>query len=181
LHKINALLSLDTVTTMKTVTLYTDGACRGNPGPGGYGVVLVYGLRRKELSAGFRWTTNNRMELSALIGGLRALKEPCRLEIISDSKYLLEAFKQEWILKWKKNGWRTTSRQVVRNHDLWQELDRLMAAHQPHYQWVKGHAATPENNRCDELAVTAATSNILLIDEGYEAQNPFPPVNLPTG
>lgn len=164
------------MTGMKTVDLYTDGACRGNPGPGGYGVVLIYGKHRKELSAGFRWTTNNRMELTALIKALLTLKEPCRVEIISDSKYLLDACREEWIPKWKKNGWRTASRQPVLNRDLWQELDRLLATHEPHYRWVKGHSLTPENIRCDKLAVSAANSQNLLIDEAYEAQNPFPGV-----
>jgi ribonuclease HI len=159
---------------MKIVDLYTDGACRGNPGPGGYGVVLIYGKHRKELSAGFRWTTNNRMELTALINALLTLKEPCRVEISSDSRYLLDAFRKEWIRKWKKNGWRTASRQPVLNRDLWQELDRLLMMHEPRYRWVKGHSLTPENNRCDQLAVAAANSQNLLIDEAYEAQKPFP-------
>jgi ribonuclease HI len=162
------------VTGMKIVDLYTDGACRGNPGPGGYGVVLIYGKHRKELSAGFRWTTNNRMELTALINALLTLKEPCRVEISSDSRYLLDAFRKEWIRKWKKNGWRTASRQPVLNRDLWQELDRLLMMHEPRYRWVKGHSLTPENNRCDQLAVAAANSQNLLIDEAYEAQKPFP-------
>ena len=164
------------MTEMKTVELYTDGACKGNPGPGGYGVVLTYGPHRKELSAGFRWTTNNRMELTALIRGLLTLKEPCRVEIVSDSKYLLDALREEWIPNWKRNGWRTASRQPVLNRDLWQELDRLLAMHEPHYRWVKGHGVTLENNRCDKLAVAAANSENLLIDEAYEAQNPFPGV-----
>ena len=159
---------------MKTVNLYTDGACRGNPGPGGYGVVLIYGAHRKELSAGFRWTTNNRMELTALVKALQTVKEPCRLEIFSDSKYLLGALTEEWISKWKRNGWRTASRQTVLNRDLWQELDRLLATHEPHFRWVKGHALNSENNRCDELAVVAASSGNLLVDGAYEAQNPFP-------
>jgi ribonuclease HI len=162
------------VTGMKIVDLYTDGACRGNPGPGGYGVVLIYGKHRKELSAGFRWTTNNRMELTALINALLTLKEPCRVEISSDSKYLLDAFRKQWIRKWKKNGWRTASRQPVLNRDLWQELDRLLMMHESCYHWVKGHSLTPENNRCDQLAVAAANSQNLLIDEAYEAQKPFP-------
>jgi ribonuclease HI len=164
------------VTRMKTVDLYTDGACKGNPGPGGYGLVLLYGKHRKELSAGFRWTTNNRMELTALIKALVTLKEPCRLQIFSDSKYLLDALRGEWILKWKRNGWRTLSRQPVLNRDLWQELDRLLATHEPDYLWVKGHALNAENNRCDSLAVAAANSEHLLVDEAYEAHNPFPGV-----
>ena len=159
---------------MKSVKVYTDGACIGNPGPGGYGAVLIYGSHRKELSAGFRWTTNNRMELTALINAMLTLKESCRVEIVSDSKCLLDAFSEEWISKWKRNGWRTVSRQPVRNRDLRQELDRLLAAHEPHYRWVKGHGLTVENNRCDELAVAAVNSGRLLIDEAYEAQNPFP-------
>ena len=165
--------SANTVSGMKTVDLYTDGACRGNPGPGGYGLVLIYGAHRKELSAGFRWTTNNRMELTALIRALLILKEPCRVEIVSDSKYLLDALRGDWILKWKRNGWRTASRQPVRNRDLWQEVDRLSAVHERNYRWVKGHGLTPENNRCDELAVAAANSEHLLIDEAYETHNPF--------
>ena len=161
---------------MKTVDLYTDGACKGNPGPGGYGVVLVYGTHRKELSAGFRWTTNNRMELTALIKALLTLKEPCRLGIISDSKYLLDALEEGWIPKWKRNGWKTSSRRPVLNVDLWQEMDRLLTTHVPHYCWVKGHDMTPENNRCDNLAVAAANSENLLVDDAYEALNPFPGV-----
>jgi ribonuclease HI len=161
---------------MKIVDLYTDGACRGNPGPGGYGAVLIYGRHRKELSAGFRWTTNNRMELTALVKGLQTLKERCRVEIISDSKYLLDALSKEWIPKWKRNGWQTVSRQPVLNRDLWQELDRLLASHEPHFRWVKGHSLTLENNRCDELAVGAANSENLLVDGNYESINPFPGV-----
>ena len=160
--------STESVTRMKTVDLYTDGACKGNPGPGGYGVVLIYGKHRKELSAGFRWTTNNRMELTALIKALIKLKEPCRLRIFSDSKYLLNGLKGEWVLKWKRNGWRTASRQPVLNRDLWQELDLLLATHEPEYLWVKGHALNAENNRCDTLAVAAAKPEHLLVDEGYE-------------
>ena len=114
------------------------------------------------------------MELTALIKALLTLKEPCRVEISSDSRYLLDAFRKEWIRKWKKNGWRTASRQPVLNRDLWQELDRLLMMHEPRYRWVKGHSLTPENNRCDQLAVAAANSQNLLIDEAYEAQKPFP-------
>jgi ribonuclease HI len=114
------------------------------------------------------------MELTALVKALQTVKEPCRLEIFSDSKYLLGALTEEWISKWKRNGWRTASRQTVLNRDLWQELDRLLATHEPHFRWVKGHALTPENNRCDELAVAAANSGNLLVDGAYEAQNPFP-------
>ncbi len=109
------------------------------------------------------------MELIALIKALLALKEPCRVEIVSDSKYLLAAFRKKWIPKWKRNGWRTASRQPVLNRDLWQELDGLSATHKPHYRWVKGHCLTPENNRCDELAAAAANSESLLIDEGSNA------------
>jgi ribonuclease HI len=161
------------VSELKSVLVYTDGACRGNPGPGGYGVVLIYGKHRRELSAGYRWTTNNRMELVALINGLQALKEPCQVEIVSDSKYLLDAFREQWLSKWKRNGWRTTSKQLVQNRDLWEELDRLLSAHKPHFRWIKGHSVAAENNRCDQLAVIASNSKDLLIDEAYEAQNPF--------
>ena len=154
---------------MKRVTIYTDGACQGNPGPGGYGVVLIYGSARRELSAGYRCTTNNRMELTALTKALQALKAPCHVEIVSDSRYLLDALTEGWITKWRRNGWRTVTKQPVPNRDLWEELDRLLARHKPCYRWVKGHAATTENNRCDALAVAASRASGLLIDEMYEA------------
>lgn len=157
----------------KSVTIYTDGACRGNPGPGGYGVILIYGAARKELSAGYRWTTNNRMELLALIVALQALKKPCRADIFSDSQYVLGAYTKKWIAKWKANGWQTSARQPVQNQDLWLQLDQALKSHEPTFHWVKGHAANPLNNRCDELATTAARRASLLVDEAYEALHPY--------
>ncbi len=157
------------MSTLSTVTIYTDGACRGNPGPGGYGIVLMAGTARKELSAGYRRTTNNRMELLALIKGLEALKRPCRAEIYSDSQYVLAAFQKKWIARWKANGWQTTTKKPVQNQDLWMALDLALAAHTPVFHWVKGHASNPENNRCDELATTAARGSSLQVDAGYEA------------
>ncbi len=155
-----------------TVTIYTDGACRGNPGPGGYGVILISGAARKEISAGYRWTNNNRMELWALIAALQALKKPCDAQIYSDSQYVLGAFKKKWIGKWKANGWQTTARQPVQNKDLWVQLDGLLERHHPTFHWVKGHAANPLNNRCDELATAAARGTSLATDECYETLNP---------
>ena len=137
---------------MKEVILYTDGACSGNPGPGGWGCVLIYGGVRKELSGYAEETTNNRMELTAPIEGLRALKEPCRVTLYSDSAYLVNAFRQGWIVKWQQNGWRTAAKEPVLNQDLWRELLRLMGIHEVELRKVKGHADNEYNNRCDELA-----------------------------
>ena len=160
----------------KPITIYTDGACSGNPGPGGYGVVLIYHKHRKELSGGFRWTTNNRMELMALIAALQALKEPCRVTIHTDSKYLMNAFEKKWIINWKRNGWKTSAKEPVQNQDLWQLLDQLLATHPYTFHWIKGHADDKENNRCDELAVVATRLTSLPPDSGYETTHPYPQV-----
>ncbi|MCF8081176.1 MAG: ribonuclease HI [Desulfobacterales bacterium] len=162
------------MTQLKQVTIFTDGACLGNPGPGGCAAILVYGKHRKELVQGYRWTTNNRMELMALILGLEALKYKCFVIIYTDSKYLLGAFKEKWIERWKTKGWRTKSRTDVLNIDLWKRLDGLLSKHQAKFYWVKGHSGHPENSRCDELAVAAAKSDPLLIDNDYEKINPIP-------
>lgn len=140
---------------MKHVTLYTDGACSGNPGPGGWGAVLLYGEYRKELSGGERETTNNRMELTAVIEGLRALKEPCRVDIYSDSAYTVNAFTQGWIAGWERNGWKKADKKPVQNADLWQMLLELTGIHKVIFHKVKGHADNELNNRCDELARAA--------------------------
>ena len=137
--------------TEKTVYLYTDGACKGNPGAGGWGAVLRYGSREKELFGGEAHTTNNRMELTAIIQGLAALKRPCAVVIYTDSQYVKNGMEQ-WIHGWKKNGWKTASKQPVKNEDLWQQLDRLAAQHQIQWQWVRGHAGHTENERADALA-----------------------------
>ena len=138
---------------MKTVTLYTDGACSGNPGPGGWGAILEYAGTEKELSGGENSTTNNRMELTAVIAGLSALKEPCIVELYSDSKYVIDGLQKGWAESWKKNGWKKADKKPALNPDLWEKLLDLVETHQLHYHWVKGHAENPKNNRCDELAV----------------------------
>ncbi|MBQ7646761.1 MAG: ribonuclease HI [Clostridia bacterium] len=141
---------------MKSVNIYTDGACKGNPGPGGYGVILEYNGKRKELSEGFRETTNNRMELTAAIVGLKALKEPCRVDLYSDSKYLVDSVTKGWVFAWRKNNWVKSDKKKALNVDLWTELLDLMNIHDITFIWVKGHDGHPENERCDELAVRAA-------------------------
>ena len=139
--------------SMKTVTIYTDGACSGNPGPGGWGAVLLYGAHRRELSGGEAQTTNNRMELTAVISALSLLKEPCVVELWSDSKYVIDGLSKGWAKGWKARGWVKSDKKPALNPDLWDELLRLTEIHTLHYHWVKGHADTVENNRCDELAV----------------------------
>lgn len=156
------------------VTLYTDGAARGNPdGPGGYGAVLQYvdskgTLHEKELSAGYRKTTNNRMELMAAIAALEALVKPCQVELYSDSKYLTDAFNQHWIDSWQKKGWRKSDKSPVKNVDLWKRLLAAMKMHQVTFHWVKGHDGHPENERCDRLATSAADGENLLEDTVLE-------------
>lgn len=154
------------------VKIYTDGAARGNPdGPGGYGTVLEYTdtkgkLHTRELSQGYRRTTNNRMELMAVIAGLEALNRPCEVELYSDSQYVVNAFNQHWIEGWIKKGWKRGKNEQVKNVDLWK---RLLAAKEPHtvtFIWVKGHNGHPQNERCDELATGAADGNDLIVDEG---------------
>jgi len=141
---------------MKTVTLYTDGACSGNPGPGGWGAILEYNGVEKELSGGESSTTNNRMELTAVIRGLQALKEPCIVELYSDSKYVIDALEKGWAIGWKKRNWVKSDKKPALNPDLWEVLLSLAEVHTLHYHWVKGHADNPKNNRCDELAVAQA-------------------------
>jgi len=138
---------------VKTVTLYTDGACSGNPGPGGWGAILEYNGTQKELSGAEESTTNNRMELTAVIEGLKALKESCIVELYSDSKYVIDGLSKGWAVSWQKNGWRKADKKPALNPDLWQLLLELVSRHELHYHWVKGHAENPMNNRCDELAV----------------------------
>jgi ribonuclease HI len=133
------------------VTIYTDGACSGNPGPGGWGVILMSRPHRKELSGGEAETTNNRMELLAAIAALEALKRPSRVDLHTDSEYVKNGI-SAWIHGWKRNGWRTSTRQPVKNAELWQRLDAAQARHEVHWHWVKGHAGHPENERADELA-----------------------------
>lgn len=156
---------------MKNVEIYTDGACRGNPGNGGYGTVLVYNGREKELSAGYRLTTNNRMELMAAIEGLAALKEPCNVTLYSDSKYLVDAVTLGWAEGWKKRGWKKSDNQPALNPDLWEKLLSLLKKHGVKFVWVKGHAGHAYNERCDSLATTAADGDNLLADTVFEEKN----------
>lgn len=138
---------------MKTVTLYTDGACSGNPGPGGWGAILCYGEHELSLSGGEAHTTNNRMELTAVIEGLKKLKEPCIVELYSDSKYVIDALSKGWAWGWKKKGWVKSDKKPALNPDLWDVLLALTKKHELHYHWVKGHADNAYNNRCDAMAV----------------------------
>lgn len=151
---------------MKEVALFTDGSCLGNPGPGGYGAILKYQEHIKELSQGFLLTTNNRMELMAVIEGLAALKEPCLVHLTTDSQYVKNGM-TSWLKGWKRNNWRTSTKQAVKNKDLWQRLDQECARHEISWHWVKGHAGHPENERCDELARNAASGDRKLPDEGF--------------
>lgn len=138
---------------MKTVTIYTDGACKGNPGPGGWAAVLKLGDIEKEISGGEPSTTNNRMELTAVISALQALKYPCVVELYSDSKYVIDALSKEWARSWKRKGWMRNEKEKALNPDLWEKLLALVDIHEVHYHWVKSHATNKYNNRCDELAV----------------------------
>ncbi len=140
----------------KQVKIFTDGSCLGNPGPGGYGAILRYGQHEKLFSAGYRLTTNNRMELMAAIVALEALKEPCHVVLSTDSQYVRQGI-TSWIHNWKKRGWKTVDKKLVKNVDLWQRLDSALAGHELQWEWVKGHAGHPGNERCDELARSAAS------------------------
>ena len=138
---------------MKEVTLYTDGACSGNPGPGGWGAILIYKDYKKEMSGGDKETTNNKMELTAAIEGLRALKEPCRVKLYSDSKYLIDGITKDWARSWRAKGWKKSDGKPALNVDLWEQILTLDEYHEIEYIWVKGHAGNPYNERCDRLAV----------------------------
>lgn len=140
---------------MEEVTIYTDGACSGNPGPGGWGALLMYQDSKKEISGGKDNTTNNVMELTAVIEGLKLLKFPCKVKLYSDSAYVVNAFNQKWIYGWMKNGWKNASKEPVKNQELWQELYSLTKTHEVEFIKVKGHADNEYNNRCDELARNA--------------------------
>ena len=137
----------------KYVEIFTDGACSGNPGPGGWGVVLRYGSTEKEMSGGEKQTTNNRMELTAAISGLAALKEPCKVRLVTDSKYVADGITKGWAKSWQKNGWKKADKKPALNPDLWEKLLELIDTHDVTIDWVKGHAGHPENERCDKLAV----------------------------
>lgn len=145
----------------KRVEIFTDGACSGNPGPGGYGAILRYGEHIKELSGGEEQTTNNRMELTAVITALEALKEPCLVVLTTDSKYVVDGIEKGWAKSWRENGWKKKDKKPALNPDLWGKLLDLLEVHEVKFNWVKGHAGHPENERCDELAVSFYTENYL--------------------
>ena len=156
---------------LRRVTIYTDGACSGNPGPGGYGVILASGEKKREMSAGFRQTTNNRMELWAVIAGLEALRYRCRVTLHTDSQYVTQGIVQGWAARWRANGWQRNKKEKAVNPDLWGRLLDLCAQHEIEFVWVKGHAGHLENELCDKLAVTAAQGQNLPADTGYEAED----------
>ena len=151
----------------KQVTIYTDGACLGNPGPGGYGAVLLYWSHRNELSGGYRLTTNNRMEIRAALVALEALKEPSQVTLYSDSQYLVNAMSQGWAERWQANGWKRNKRDDAVNPDLWEKMLEVCRRHTVEFRWVRGHSGFKENERCDRLAVAAAKKSDLPEDSGY--------------
>ena len=150
------------------IIIYTDGACLGNPGPGGYGVVVKSGGKREELSAGYRHTTNNRMEIMAAIAGLAELKGPCKVTVYTDSQYLRNSIMEGWAARWRANGWMRNKKEGAVNPDLWERLLNLCARHNVTFEWVRGHAGDVENERCDRLSVEAAKGKDLYVDEEYE-------------
>lgn len=158
------------MTQRREVTIFSDGACHGNPGPGGYGVILDHGGTRLEKSAGYRLTTNNRMELLGVITGLESLTEPCDVLIVTDSTYVIHGIDRGWAVGWRSRGWRNANKQPTKNVDLWQRLLDLCERHDVRWEWVRGHAGHPENERCDEMANAAADDvESHVIDEQYEA------------
>lgn len=163
---------------LKHVVIYTDGACIGNPGPGGYGVVLISGSTRKELSGGYRRTTNNRMEIIAAINGLRSLKYKCKVTLYSDSQYLVQSMQLGWAKSWKAKGWMRNKKERAINPDLWEQLLQICEQHEVEFIWIKGHAGQPENERCDILSTQAAQQKDLQIDTSYEDVQSNQSVNL---
>ena len=154
---------------MKRVVAWTDGACSGNPGPGGYGVILTFEGERRELGRGFRRTTNNRMEILAVIAALEALREPCEVTIHADSRYVVDAIEQGWARRWRANGWKRNAKERALNPDLWERLLAELSRHRVRFVWVRGHSGHDENERADELAVAAIRGGELEIDAGYES------------
>jgi ribonuclease HI len=152
------------------VTIYTDGACSGNPGPGGYGAVLLFGEKRLELSQGYRNTTNNRMELLAVIVALERLTRPCGVTVYSDSQYVVDSVTKRWVYGWQRNGWRRADKKPAQNIDLWKRLLPLLEQHKVVFKWVRGHNNNVENERCDQLAVAATQGGDLLVDDGFQGK-----------
>lgn len=149
------------------VHIYTDGSSLGNPGPGGWAAILVWGETTKEISQGYRETTNNRMEIRGVLHALERLKRPCAVHVFSDSKYVVDAITKGWLVNWQRNGWRTAGKKQVKNRDLWEQMAHQLTQHQVIFHWVKAHAGHPENERCDELAKKAAMAEDLRDDVGY--------------
>jgi len=162
---------------MKTV-IYTDGGCLGNPGPGGYGAVIVTGDSRRELSGGFQLTTNNRMEIYAAIAALESLSTRTQVMLYSDSRYLVDAINKQWVQRWRANNWKRNKKEKALNIDLWKRLLPLLSQHEVEFKWVRGHAGHKENERCDRLAVAAAKRKNLPADNGYTQANPPPQAQL---
>jgi len=154
---------------LKKLKIYTDGACSGNPGKGGYGVILVFNKYRKELSGGYRLTTNNRMEIISIIIGLEALTKLCNVTIYSDSRYVVDTMNKGWVSKWQSNNWKRNKQEIAKNSDLWKRLLDLCTKHNVQFIWVKGHSGHPENERCDQLAVLASKRMELFIDKVFES------------
>jgi ribonuclease HI len=152
---------------MKKIAIYADGACSGNPGPGGYGAILQYGESAKQLSQGFIRTTNNRMELRAVIAGLQALKEPCEVTVVTDSQYVVNGITQGWAKSWRANGWRKKDKKPALNPDLWQELLDSCEKHTVRFEWIRGHNGHPQNEMCDEMAVSAYHREGKIADQGF--------------
>ena len=157
------------------MTIYTDGGCIGNPGPGGYGVVLIAGKQRQEISAGYRLTTNNRMELTAAIAGLNALSSRSKVTLYSDSRYLVDGMTKGWAAQWRARGWRKAGRGKALNADLWQNLLDLSERHEVNFIWIQGHSGNHENERCDQLSMQAARQHNLPLDPGYEPEQKISP------
>ena len=155
----------------QTVTMYTDGACSGNPGPGGFGAILIAGQHRKELSGGYRTTTNNRMELLGAITGLEALTRPCRVLLHTDSSYIVNAVNKGWAVRWRSQGWMRNKKEAAENPDLWERLLALLEKHDVEFIWVRGHAGNAENECADRLAVAASQAHDRAVDEEYERRN----------
>ena len=156
---------------MKKVTIYTDGGCSPNPGPGGYGIVLIYREQRRELSGGYRSTTNNRMELTAAIRGLQALKEPCDVTLFSDSQYVVHGITKGWARTWKSKGWIKSDKRPAENIDLWEDLLNLCETHAVRFEWIRGHNGHAENECCDRLAGDASRRQDLPVDSVYEGSS----------
>ncbi len=159
---------------MAEISLYTDGACSGNPGQGGYGVLIVENGKKRSIARGFRHTTNNRMELMAVIAGIKAVRQDAQVWVVSDSRYVVDAINKGWAQKWRRNGWKRNRRDKAENADLWAELLELLSERRVQFSWVRGHAGSPENERADRLAVRASQGVNLAVDRAFESGQTSP-------